>query len=220
MSTTLASMGEGRTPGPKPISARPVAKEANPIAYWLQRFARRQARLQVARGLGVSLTSVLVGAACILGLDALGWIDDAARWVLSTAIYAIALVMGSSFGLSRLWRAPNRAQLASCAEKEASELGESLLSCVELQDIAPEHRHFSPQFLDALEVQVAQKLEGLRPSQLLPWKHAQRPVILAMLGVVAMAVPCLWPSLEMPQRLARAFLPWVELSRPTRTKIV
>jgi hypothetical protein len=152
-------------------------------------------------------------------LDAMGRIDDATRWCLALANYAIAFGVGCTFGWARFWTRPKDTQLAQQAECAAPELKESLLSCVELQRVAPAERYFSPGFLHGIEQHVAMQLRDISHQQLLPWRMVRKPMLAAALAVASIGALCAIPKLEMPQRIVRAFVPFLEVARPSRCKI-
>ncbi len=219
MSTTIASMGDGRHPNQgELISSMPGSKA--PMMRWLRRFASRHAALLIIQGASVAILTILAGASLIIFLDARGWIDDGTRWILSLCMYAVAFGMGCWFGLARLWNSPPLTRLATIAESVCPDLKESLLSCVELQQVAPEKRHFSSDFLGAIENQVSDQLGTVSISKLLPWRRVGKPLIAALLGSLLLGGLCGFPNLDMPQRLARALFPFLDLSRPSRTKIL
>ena len=213
MSTTVASYGSGQTNPDRQASSR------QSIDAWVNRFGTRQALLLSIQGVSVALLALIAGASIIVLLDALGWIDDATRWVLSLAMYATCAACGIAFGISRCWKGLDPISLAKNVEYAHPELKESLLSCVELARTPESNRHFSGSFLRAIEHQVAQSLMEVQVPELLPWSLIRKPMFAAVAGSGLVAVLCAIPNLEMPQRFSRALLPFLDLQRPSRTKI-
>ncbi|MFN7627844.1 MAG: hypothetical protein ACK5PZ_13515, partial [Pirellula sp.] len=213
MSTTVASYGSGHSNQDRKVSSRQT------IDAWVNRFGTRQTLLLFIQGLSVALLALIAGASIIVLLDALGWIDDATRWVLSLAMYAVCAACGIAFGIARSWKGLDPISLAKHVEYAHPELKESLLSCVELARTPESNRHFSGSFLRAIEHQVASSLVEVNVPDLLPWSLVRKPVLAAVAGTGLVAALCAIPKLEMPQRFSRALLPFLDLQRPSRTKI-
>jgi hypothetical protein len=214
MSTTVASID--------PISAK--TDSANPhrleIQNWVRSFGLRQASILLVQGLAVAILCLIACASIIVLLDTLRWIDDPTRYALSLGMYALSIGAGLWHGIARMWRKEDPIQLAKHVEYASPELNESLLSALELDQLPIEKRHFSPEFLTAIQRNVAGQLQGLSISKILPWSLV-RSIVLAALGAIGFLIAlCGLPGLEMPSRFARAFLPFMDIQRPSKSKIV
>jgi len=214
MSTTVATVD----PASRNLSGANVHRQE--IQNWVRRFGLRQAGILFVQGLAIAILCLIACASIIVLLDTLRWIDDPTRYVLSLGMYALSIGAGLWYGIARWWRKEDPIQLAKHVEHASPELNESLLSALELDQIPADKRHFSPEFLSAIERNVAQQLHGLSIPKMLPWSLI-RSVVLAALGAIAfLLVLCGLPGMEMPTRFARAFLPFMDIQRPSKTKIV
>jgi hypothetical protein len=214
MSTTVASVD----PAGRNYSGTNVHRQE--IQTWVRRFGIRQAAILFIQGLAIAILCLIACASIIVLLDTLRWIDDPTRYVLSLAMYTLSIGAGLWYGIARWWRKEDPIQLAKHVEHASPELNESLLSAIELDQIPADKRHFSPEFLSAIERNVAQQLKELSIPKMLPWSLI-RSVVLAALGAIAfLLVLCGLPGMEMQTRFARAFLPFMDIQRPSKSKIV
>lgn len=214
MSTTVAGVDSSVAKG------KVVNPHQQEIRNWVRRFGVRQISILFVQGLAVGILCLIACASIIVLLDTLRWIDDPTRYALSVGMYGLSIGAGLWFGIARLWSKEDPIQLAKHVEHASPELNESLLSALELDQIPADKRHFSPDFLLAIERNVSQQLQGLSIPKMLPWSLV-RSVVLSALGAICFLVAlCGLPGMEMPTRFARAFLPFVDIQRPSKSKIV
>jgi len=191
MSTTTASFDNAKSPNGV------VSTHLDGIHKWLRKFGARQSRMLILQGLAFATLCIIACAAIIVALDALRWIDDPTRWALSVGMYVASLSLGCWFGLTRLWKKIDEVQLAQHVESATPKFNESLLSAVELEHTPMEKRHFSPEFLQAIQRNVSDQLGSISPRSLLPWSLVLRPIC-AAIGAIALAmILCAVPNLQM-----------------------
>ncbi|MFN6401468.1 MAG: hypothetical protein ACK449_16380 [Planctomycetota bacterium] len=219
MSTTISGIDQ-------PGANRSGATSNNPdthrqeIHAWVRKFGIRQALVLLVQGLSVAILCMIACASIIVLLDTLRMIDDPTRYALSLGMYALSIGVGLWFGIARWWRTEDPIQLAKHVEHASPQLNESLLSALELDRTPVEKRHFSPEFLAAIQRNVAQQLQGLSIPKMLPWSLVGR-VALSALGAIGFVIAlCGLPGMEMPTRFARAFLPFMDIQRPSKSKIL
>jgi len=214
MSTTTASFDNAKSPDGV------VSTHLDGIHKWLRKFGARQSLMLILQGLAFATLCVIACAAIIVALDALRWIDDPTRWALSVGMYVASLSLGCWFGLTRLWKKIDEVQLAQHVESATPKFNESLLSAVELEHTPVEKRHFSPEFLHAIQRNVSDQLGSISPRSLLPWSLVLRPIC-AAIGAIALAmILCAVPNLQMPNRFARALFPFLDIQRPSKSQIM
>ncbi|MCY3004901.1 MAG: hypothetical protein NTV29_02870 [Planctomycetota bacterium] len=213
MSTTIASID------PSPLQSEVSDPHQLKIQNWMRRFGLRQTGILLVQGIAFAVLCMIACASILVLLDTLRWIDDPTRWALSVGMYVLSAGVGLWYGIARLWRKDDPIQLAKHIEHGSPDLNESLLSVIELQQIPVERRHFSPEFLRAIQRSVGQQLEGLSVSKILPWSLVRSSLLAALGALGFVGVLCGLPGLDMPQRFARAFFPFMEIQRPSKTKI-
>jgi len=98
MSSTTASFDSAN-----PKLGPSVSHQAG-IHRWLRRFGARQSMLLILQGIAFAVLAVIACASILVALDALRWIDDPTRWVLSLGMYLASFALGAWFGLYRLWK--------------------------------------------------------------------------------------------------------------------
>ena len=108
------------------------------------------------------------------------WIDDPTRWALSVGMYVASISLGCWFGLNRCWKKIDEVQIAQHVETATPNFNESLLSAVELEHTPFDKRHFSPEFLHALQSNVSDQLGRITPRSILPWHLVLRPLFAAL----------------------------------------
>ena len=214
MSTTIASID------PRPQQGEVLDPHRVEIQNWMRRFGFRQTGILLVQGVALGVLCMIACASILVLLDTLRWIDDPTRWALSVGMYLLSAAVGLWYGIARLWRKDDPIQLAKHIEHGSPDLNESLLSAIELQQIPADRRHFSPEFLTAIQRNVAQQLAGLSISKLLPWSLVRTSLFAALGAVGFMGGLCGLPGMDMPQRYARAFFPFMEIQRPSKTKIL
>ena len=214
MSTTIASID------PRPQQGEVLDPHRVEIQNWMRRFGFRQTGILLVQGVALGVLCMIACASILVLLDTLRWIDDPTRWALSIGMYLLSAAVGLWYGIARLWRKDDPIQLAKHIEHGSPDLNESLLSAIELQQIPADRRHFSPEFLTAIQRNVAQQLAGLSISKLLPWSLVRTSLFAALGAVGFMGGLCGLPGMDMPQRYARAFFPFMEIQRPSKTKIL
>ncbi len=175
--------------------------------------------LLIFQGIAFVLLAVIACASILVALDALRWIDDPTRWVLSLGMYLASFALGAWFGLYRLWKSLSPVELAQQVESATPRFNESLLSAVELEQTPVDQRHFSSEFLVAIQRGVAGELEVLPPKSILPWSLIRRPLLAAFGALTLLLGLCAVPGLQMPQRLGRALLPFLDIQRPSKSNI-
>lgn len=214
MSTTIASSD------PRPQQGEVLDPHRVEIQNWMHRFGFRQTGILLVQGVALGVLCMIACASILVLLDTLRWIDDPTRWALSVGMYLLSAAVGLWYGIARLWRKDDPIQLAKHIEHGSPDLNESLLSAIELQQIPADRRHFSPDFLTAIQRSVAQQLAGLSISKMLPWSLVRTSLFAALGAMGFMGVLCGLPGMDMPQRFARAFFPFMEIQRPSKTKIL
>jgi hypothetical protein len=196
-----------------------VASTQASISEWLRSFQIRQSWLSCFRGGLLGLLTLLVGASIVMLLDAIGLLPDGLRWGCTIIVYILSLVTALAFGIVRPFIPSRRTRLANDVESLCPEVREQLLACVELDTVRPQHRNFSEAFLTALEDRVSHALRERSIHELLPLSQLRVPFMVSAISLCAIAALYWVPSLDMPLRLQRALLPFVEIERPSRTRI-
>jgi len=189
------------------------------IHRWLHRFGTRQSMLLILQGTAFALLAVIACASILVAFDALRWIDDPTRWVLAAGMYLASFSLGAWFGLYRLWKRLSPVELARQVESATPRFNESLLSAVELEQTPMEQRHFSSEFLVAIQRGVAGELDVVFPKSILPWSLIRRPLLAASGALALLLSLCAVPGLQMPQRLGRVLLPFLDIQRPSKSNI-
>jgi hypothetical protein len=185
MSTTISGIDQ---PGANRSGATSNIPDTHrqEIHAWVRKFGIRQALVLLVQGLSVAILCMIACASIIVLLDTLRMIDDPTRYALSLGMYALSIGVGLWYGIARWWRKEDPIQLAKHVEHASPELNESLLSALELDRTPIEKRHFSPEFLAAIQRNVAQQLQGLSIPKMLPWSLVRR-VVLSALGFMRFA---------------------------------
>ncbi len=214
MSSSLISVDPGtRSNSPSPITA------AQWVGRWLERFGARQRRILAVRGTLLSTLCLLGCMSIVMLLDSIGILSDQVRWILIFVQYTIAIGVGWTTGWQRAVQRPQPIAMAAHVEFACPELRESLLACVELTSDTRDPTPHSSQFLKALQRQVALSLEDISTRSILPWSRVRRPSVVTAGCIATLAGLSFVPVLDLPQRMGRALLPFLELERPSRTKI-
>ena len=214
MSTTTASFDTAKSPDGV------VSTHLDGIHKWLRKFGARQSMMLILQGLAFATLCVIACAAIIVALDAMRWIDDPTRWALSIGMYVASITLGCWFGLNRCWKKIDEVQIAQHVETATPNFNESLLSAVELEHTPFDKRHFSPEFLHAIQRNVSDQLGAITPRSLLPWSLVLRPIFAALGAITLATLLCAVPNLQMPNRFARALFPFLDIQRPSKSQIM
>ena len=143
---------------------------STPSRSALRAFRRRRAGLILLRGVCATLVTLVTAMAAVVLLDFLFVLPDMVRWALSAAGYAVSLAVAWRTCLRKIVRMPSDRQLARLVEATRPELREDLISAVELGSWQADEDIDSPVFRQLLQESVAGRVDGLRASQLLPWR--------------------------------------------------
>jgi len=177
--------------------------------------ARRQRLLWFRAGLCL-LAVALVALVLIALLDRARFMPEAARPWLTLAVYAGGAYAAWRVALRHMDAARDETGTARLVESAAPELRERLLAAVELSQ---GHQGDSVEFRARLQDDVAATVEKLDLERALPLRSL-KPWMLGAGGAFALivALSCA-PGLHLPGFLARAAVPFANLSRPSSVKI-
>jgi hypothetical protein len=186
----------------------------------LERFRVRRTRLLRLRAL-LTAGAVLLGLLLLVALvDRATFMPDGLRLGLSIVAYVAAIIAAWRLGLRYISEARGERGAARLLEKADPSLRERLLSAVELahggEDVPLDG---SPEFRARLQEDVAAQLDGFDARKALPARLLKSALLAA--GAVAALLMALGflPGLHLPGFMARAALPFVNLPRPSSTKI-
>ncbi|MCM2375054.1 hypothetical protein [Aporhodopirellula aestuarii] len=180
------------------------------------RFANRRARLQLCRGVAIGVITLVAGMLLLVAVDHLFRLTTSAR-ILLTVGMDVAAVLAAWFGGIRQSRHRDWAAIARGMESATPRLRERLLSAVELED--PRVANGSVEFRSKLQSGVAAELSAVDVRMMLPWGLVRRSLLTAVGAVLVVTLLCAIPSLQLPRRLARAFVPIAPIERASITKI-
>ncbi len=211
MSQTLPS-----TLSNSPLSI-PSASET--VSKFLGRFSQRRTLQQAIRGFAIGFITLLCGTALIVIADWMMPIPEAVRWLTSCMSYVCAFAVSWIAGAKHLLLSASKENIAWCVEQSRPTLRESLLSTVELRHPDGSARSGSIAFVDAIEHQVAQELNGLAIDGLLPWRAIAKSVVAMSVTIGLVLAACCIPNAKIPARLARAMVPFVSFVRPSTIQI-
>ncbi|HAD60023.1 MAG TPA: hypothetical protein DCG12_12325, partial [Planctomycetaceae bacterium] len=185
----------------------------------LQHFARRRRRLIVARGLFSGIATFVVCMAIVAAIDWYWLLSDSTRWSLSAGAYSIVALVVWWTSVRRLFKSPDREEIAARVELAEPELREQLLSAVELATDDPSAINDSPVFRSLLQGEVAQQMVEVRVGRLLPLKLIGRWALAAL--VFAGIAAALWMSDDprFQQLARRAMMPGANIARVSRIQI-
>ena len=200
-------------------STRTFPSPNETVSRFLGTFSHRETLLQAIRGIAIGILTFLCSALLIVAVDWTSLIPDSARWLLSCVAYAVAVVVAWKNGAWKLFIPVSLESIAQSVEQSRPTLRESLLSTVELRRADGSARSGSPAFVDAIEHQVAQELNGFAIDALLPWRSIAKSV-LAMCATIALVfAACCIPNVKLSARLARAMVPFISFVRPSTIEI-
>jgi hypothetical protein len=198
-----------------PLPKEQLASPQKIVIEFLSQFASRQTWLQSLRGCCLGVIALLLGGVAIAAIDATSLLNDNWRWTLTCAAYAMSTVVGWMGGVKRWFHPSSAEHTAWEIENAHPKFRESLLSSVELRSPDGSVRSGSPEFLVAIEQNVAQELSVLDVDSMLPWQSVRSKVI-GVIGVIAAILGlCCIPGLRFSERFARAMVPFVSLAKPS-----
>jgi hypothetical protein len=206
-------------PSTRSNATRLFPSPSETVSKFLGAFSYRQTILQSIRGIAIGILTLLCSALLIVELDWMSLIPDTARWSMSCAAYAVAVGMAWRTGAMNLFLSPSMESIAWSVEQSRPILRESLLSTVELRRPDGSARSGSPAFVDAIELQVAQELNGVAIHSLLPWLSIAKSGLAMSAAIVMILAACCIPTAKLPARLARAMIPFLSFVRPSTLQI-
>ncbi len=197
-----------------PPALRPATLEA------IEAFRSRRSKLLWLRA-GCAALAVAGSLLLLVALlDRVTFMPDVLRQGLSYAAYAGALFVAWRLSLRFLRDARSSQGAARLIEQADSSLREQLVSAVELSRNPDDALSGSEEFRGKLQDDVASRLGDFDAVKLLPSRLIKRAALgLAGVGAV-LAGLSLVPQLHLPRFIARAALPFVNLDRPSSTRIV
>ncbi|WP_265596029.1 hypothetical protein [Verrucomicrobium sp. BvORR106] len=185
----------------------------------LASFRERRTRLLMMKA-GIAAALVLLVLLLLVALlDRATFMPDSLRHGLSYAGYGVALISAWWLGMRFVREARGLFGAARLLEVADRRMHEKLLSAVELSRESTENLPDSPEFRSQLQEDVAGELKDfqaekiLPTSLLLPWFKG---LILLFVVIVALSFV---PELHLAGFMARAALPFANLSRPSSTKV-
>ncbi|EMI53876.1 IgA-specific metalloendopeptidase, partial [Rhodopirellula sallentina SM41] len=202
-------VGHGQQP-PARSEMLPQTKSA------IERFADRRARLQFLRGVLLGVAALVVGMLVVVLLDYGFRMGTMIRCALAISVDVVVVAV-AWFGGVRASRRRDWREVALSMEAVTPELRERLLSAVELED--PRVANGSVDFRGKLQTGVASDLSKVEIGRMLPWALIRRSVWLVAGLIAVIAGVSAIPSLQMPRRMARAFVPFVPIERASFTKV-
>lgn len=215
MSQITSSFGKPETHVP----SRPRTRNSQLVQAFLTRFAKRQTLFRCIQGGGQLIVVVIAIATLIALADGMRWLSDGVRWTASCLAYGLAFATAWRCGLAAFWKAKDFLGVAHSIEVTDPRFRESLLSSVELRRADGTARSGSEAFVSAIEQEVAKEVQRVDIDDLLPWTMVVRGLTACSLVLVITLLLCSIPGLHYAQRLARAMLPFVSLTRPSNVRI-
>jgi hypothetical protein len=198
---------------PMNTTLRPVTVDA------LASFRERRTRLLLIRAGITAACVLLVLFLAVALLDRATFMPDALRQGLSYAGYGLAALAAWWLGMRFVKDARGHFGAARIMEVADPRMHEKLVSAVELARETSEPLPDSPEFRARLQDDVAKDLAGfeakkvLPGSLLVPWIKVLAVIVLLIAGLSFV------PGLHLPGFIARAALPFANLSRPSSTKV-
>ncbi len=183
----------------------------------LASFRERRTKLLLIRA-GISAVVVLLALMLFVALlDRATFMSDALRRSFSYLSYVGAAIAAWWLALRFVKETRHLHDAARLMEKADSGLHEKLLAAVELSEGAREND--SAEFRAKLQDEVGAHLSAFKAESLLP-STLLKPWLIALSGVAGLIlVLALVPGLHLPGFMARAALPFANLSRPSSVKI-
>jgi hypothetical protein len=150
----------------------------------LQEVCQRRKQLLLLKSLGVATTTFL-GVLLVAAFIDMWWnLSASARWGLSGSVYGIATLAAilSSLPFFRNW---GLSEAANLIEQFIPSLKNRVMAAVDLAVDSDAPKFGSRSLRERLQNNVAEQIDGLRVSEVLPWNHAQRA--LAVCGAMSAA---------------------------------
>ncbi|WP_050028287.1 hypothetical protein [Verrucomicrobium sp. BvORR034] len=185
----------------------------------LASFRDRRTRLLMMKA-GIAAAVVLLGLLLIVAiLDWATFMPDSLRQGLSYTGYFIALIAAWRLGVRFVKEARGLYGAARLMEVADKRMHEKLLSAVELSQGVQENLPDSPEFRARLQDDVAGDLQDFKAERILP-TNLLIPWFKVLGGVLLLIIALSFvPGLHLPGFIARAALPFANLSRPSSTKV-
>ncbi|MFH0938146.1 MAG: DUF4175 family protein [Planctomycetota bacterium] len=194
------------------------------VAHALARFAQIVRRIQLWRAASWLLFAVILGFTFIAVCDRWLMINDGLRRGLALLVYALSIALAWRL-IRKVFRSCAVAEVALALEQRApkEQLQERISTTVEL---ANRHRASSDSNDGLSEVMIQRvaheasaRVQSLNVETLPDRTPARRACKFAGVVIGVMLCLCLAPDLSMPLAYVRAFLPWLNLPRPSNTAI-
>ena len=195
-------------------------KDHEAVRAFLHRFANRWTLLRAIQGICAFVVTITLLSTLVVFADGMRWLSDPIRWSISCGVYLTALMVAWRFGLKAFWESTDSISVAQSIEQASPRFRESLLSSVELRGMDGSIKSGSHAFVSAIERDVAKEVRRIDLEDLLPWTTIVRGLTICMMLLMVTLMICAVPGLKYSQRLARALLPFVSLSRPSNVRIV
>ena len=202
------------------IHVQTNAKDHEAVLAFLHRFANRRTLLRGIQGICAFVLTITLLSMLVVIADSMRWLSDPVRWSISCGVYLIAMMVAWRFGLAAFWESADSVAVAQSIEQVNPRFRESLLSSVELRGMDGGIKSGSQAFVSAIERDVAKEVRRVELEDLLPWTTISRGLTLCTILLMVTLMICAVPGLRYSQRLARALLPFVSLSRPSNVRIV
>ncbi len=179
------------------------------VASQLDRLRSRLRQVAVLRGVGVTLILAVVSFVAVMGAD--WWVDfEPSTRLTLLGSWAAGLLVASLALIARpATRRMNDVELAAYAEQQFPDLGERLVTLIELGDQSvPESQRGSALMREMLEAQTVRRVEQYDFEQSVPSSGAMRyfSVGLGLMGLLVMSL-ILFPSVS-GTLFARVVNPW------------
>ncbi len=183
----------------------------------MEQFRRRRNWLLIARGLAVAAVMLLAASIACAFVDAWWVLPLSSRWAMAGVVYSIAGLAFVALVVRPWLKAKSQHWLAEHLENIEPRLKERLVAAVELEQQPV--KLGSPAFHEALQRNVAKRMESVEVSKLLPWTLIRVWLWLLVGALLLVGILCSIPSLYMPTRLGRVLLPMVNIGRVSRFAI-
>lgn len=184
----------------------------------LQRVCQRRKQLLVLKSIAIAVSTFL-GVLLIAALVDMWWnITPSMRWGLSSTVYGLATA-AAVVSLLPFFKTWGLNEAANLIEQLVPRLKNRVMAAVDLAVDSDDPKFGSKSLRDRLQQNVAEQIDDLHVGEVLPWKHAQRTLIVCGSIAAAVLVLCLIPNLQLPQHLLRMLLPAANIARPSLADI-
>ncbi|QDV22004.1 hypothetical protein Q31a_02830 [Aureliella helgolandensis] len=178
----------------------------------LSAFSHRRWQLRSARGLActwcIGLTLLLVAVL----VDS--WtVGETWRAAIAATFYVLLVSAAILWALPPLFHRTTFIDAAQRLERTSSRLRNHLLSALELSRQRDASAQSSAAFRSELQTQVADRMEAINVTTLLPWRKIQKTLASTAVATIILLVACWIPSLHSVQRIGRILLPLADLGR-------